>query len=699
MNVYPSIRSSSARAAKRGVVMLAVLVVLAVAALVAGGLLAAAEAEHAGLAAMRDRTQQRAIAWSGCQAVAALLSAQRQTIADGETPELPDEVLLYEADGAQAVARILPVGPSGERLVSECAKFALAGLDPVVLAATGVIDAKAAAAAVARGGTADAIESIVQPEVGLTADRVIGPVAAGIAAGVRRLQDSNSGSGARGAIPARVRTLAVADVATPFSAQRALGSGVAGAIIQRQPLGAWSSEGMAAIDAHSVGGTAERMRSAFAGETPANQGDLVRAMRLSQLPVDKWSAVLDAVVAGNSAVEHRQIDIANAPEEVLRAIPSVGTELAAKMIQARASLAVGERAQLTWPVTSGALTPEEFEAIAPFICARSWLWRTRVATGVVDGLQEGSAMRGIEVWEVVIDLAEDPPRFASIRDCTLLPIASALAEQERTEQATRGDRRSAATDVVVDDELESEFASTSSSMQLAQESQAIADTGRNPMIDNAADQSGDGEADAGPAGDAVDTPAQRPWRSPAADAVRAADAARRAENEQRQTAQRERDARGAWKPSGEPAPEARQWPTLVDREKQSREANSRSWSTLADRERADREDRSGKWQTLADRERDDREARSKEWKSLGEQERERREARDAEERARRKEQWASTPQRFRTMRWDDKDVPPDSAGVASRAQESGMDEEQATASGSSTGGLSGRWRRRSDSSP
>ena len=694
MNLYPRIRRQSARAARRGVVMLAVLVVLAVAALVAGGLLAAAEAEHAGLAAMRDRTQQRAIAWSGCQAVAALLSAQRQTIADGETPELPDEVLLYEADGAQAVARILPVGPSGERLVSECAKFALAGLDPAVLAATGVIDAKAAAAAVARGGTADAIESIVQPEVGLTADRVIGPVAAGIAAGVRRLQDSNSGSGARGAIPARVRTLAVADVATPFSAQRALGSGVAGAIIQRQPLGAWSSEGMAAIDAHSVGGTAERMRSALAGETPTNQGELVLAMRLSQLPVDKWSAVLDAVIAGDSAVERRQIDIANAPEEVLRAIPSVGTELAAKMIQARASLAAGERAQLAWPVTSGALTPEEFEAIAPFICARSWLWRTRVATGVVDGLQEGSAMRGIEVWEVVIDLAEDPPRFASIRDCTLLPIAAALAEQERTEQTTRGERGSVATDEVVDDELESEVAITSDAMQSDQESQAIADSGSDPMIDSAADQSDDDGAGAGSGGDAARPPAPRPWRSPAADAVRTADAARRAENEQRQAAQRERDAQGAWKPAGEPAPEARQWATLADREKQSRDANSRSWSTLADRE-----DRSGKWETLSDRERDDRESRSKEWKSLGEQERERREARIAEERARRKEQWASTPQRFRTMRWDDKDVPADPAGVASRAQESGKDEEQATASGSSTGGLSGRWRRRSDSSP
>lgn len=47
--------------------MLAVMVVLAVAGLVAAGLLAAGEAEQAGLAAMHDRSQQRANAWSGAQ--------------------------------------------------------------------------------------------------------------------------------------------------------------------------------------------------------------------------------------------------------------------------------------------------------------------------------------------------------------------------------------------------------------------------------------------------------------------------------------------------------------------------------------------------------------------------------------------------------------------------------------------------------
>ena len=666
---------------RRGVLMLAVLVVLAVAALVAGGLLAASEAEHAGLASMRDRTQQRAIAWSGCQAVAALLSAQRQALADGDTPELPEEVLLYEADGAQAVARLLPVGPSGERLVPEGAKFALAGLDPAMLAATGVVDSAAATVAVARGANADAIEAIVQPESGLTADRVIGPVAAGIAAGVRRLQDDSAGSGARGAIPARVRTLAVADVATPFAAQRALGVGAAGGIVERQPLGAWTSEAMAAIDARAGGGTAERMRSALGGETPENQGMLVRSMRLSQLSVDKWSAVLDAVVVGNAAIERRQVDIANAPEEVLRAIPAVGAELAAKMVQARTSLASGERTQLAWPVTSGALTPEEFEAIAPFICARSWLWRARVATGVVDGMQEGSAMRGIEVWEIVVDLAEDPPRFASIRDCTLLPIAAALAEQVRSEQTARGERKATAVDMVVDDELDGSLAlvdgdGASESVSVDPASEDI--DGNNSMGDVGGDT------------DLLPRATGNPRR------VSAADDRRRVTNEERQVAQRARDAERAWKPADEPTPEEGEWKTLADQEKAAREAKSRGWSTLADRESADRAARSRQWKTLADRERDDRQSRSKEWKSLGQEDRERREARDAKERARRKEQSASMSQKFRATRWGDRDVPPETDGVASQSEDSGKDEEQASSSGSSTGGLSGRWRRRGD---
>ncbi len=699
------VRSAAARrvrashAHRRGVLMLAVLVVLAVAALVAGGLMAASEAEHAGLTAMRDRTQQRAIAWSGCQAVTALLSAQRQSVADGEVPELPEQILLFEADGAQAMALLLPVGPAGERLVPEGGKFPLVGLDPAYLEATGVVDQAAASAAVARGGQADAIEAIVQPDAGLTADRVIGPVASGIAAGVRKLQDSSSTGGVRGAIAARVRPLVVADVATPFAAPRALGVGVGG-ITAREPVGAWRTEAMAAIDAHAGPGIAEKMRAALGDEAPANQGALVKAMRTANVPVDRWGAVLDAVVAGNEAVERGQVDVSSAPEEVLRAIPAIGAERAAKMVQARASLGPAERSQVSWPVTSGALTPEEFEAAAPSLCARSWLWRARVATGVVDRMQDGSAMHGIEVWEVVIDLGESPARFASIRDCTLLPVATALAEQERTERESRGEKVRPDSKEVVD-------AEAMSGGDDAPDADALADAVVNPPASERPDAAPDlGEESADSPDNLLANNDKNPrawkrptWNSAADEASRRAIEDRQAQDDAKRDAQRAAADRRTWKPAEEPKQGSanRTWETLADRERKERETRSKEWETLGDREKKDRASRSKEWETLASREQKERAVRSKEWKSLFQREREERDARDAAELARREAQARDASSKFHWKQWDDPmNEPGSDSSVASRGDDPGRDQERTASSGSSTGGLSGRWRRRSD---
>jgi hypothetical protein len=552
---------------------------------------------------------------------------------------------------------------------------------------------------VARGGQADAIEAIVQPDAGLTADRVIGPVASGIAAGVRKLQDSSSTGGVRGAIAARVRPLVVADVATPFAAQRALGVGVGG-ISAREPVGAWRTEAMAAIDAHAGPGIAEKMRAALGDEAPANQGALVKAMRVANVPVDRWGAVLDSVVAGNEAVERGQVDVSSAPEEVLRAIPAIGAERAAKMVQARASLGAVERSQVSWPVTSGALTPEEFEAAAPNLCARSWLWRARVATGVVDRMQEGSAMHGIEVWEVVIDLGESPARFASIRDCTLLPVATALAEQERTERESRGEKVRPDSKEVVD-------AESMSGSDDAPDADALADAVVNPP----AGERPDAAPDAGE--EAADSPEnllanndkdprawKRPtWNSAADEASRRAIEDRQAQDDARRDAQRAADDRRAWKPAEEPKQGStnRTWETLADRERKERETRSKEWETLGDREKKDRASRSKEWETLASREQKERAARSKEWKSLFQREREERDARDAAELARREAQARDASSKFHWKQWDDPmNEPGSDSSVASRGGDSGRDQERTASSGSSTGGLSGRWRRRSD---
>ena len=671
------------RGARRGVLMLAVLVVLAVAAIVASGLLAAGEAEHAGLAAMRDRTQQRATAWSGCQAVAAMLGDQRQAVAEGESPEIPAEILLFEQDGEQAIARLLPVGPTGEVVAPEMAKFSLATVEPAVLEATGVLEPRAAAAAVARGKSSDAIESIVDPSSGLTASRVIGPVASGIAEGVRRLQDD--AGGAKGAIRGRVRALAVADVATPFPAQRALGV-VRGQVVDRVPIGAWTEDAITSIDGIAGSGTGARMRDSLGGAAPAHQGDLVRAMRLSQVPPERWGEVLDAVVAGDSAVERGLVDVSSAPEEVLRAVPGLGAELAAKVVQARGSLAAGERSNLGWLLSSRALTPEEFEAAAPMLCPRSWLWRIRVATGSVmpDSPGGDGSMRGIEVWEAVIDLAEEPPRFAALRDCTLLPVAAALAEEEREEadaEKPDADKTDPETMATSDAELEdAAFADATLDDGMTEE----------PAVEVAEPEPADAPPPSEPAprspgsGDPESRQWKpREWKSSASESAQQASDRTKAREDERREAQK-----------------SREWRTLADREKEDRERESSQWRTLADREREEREQRSRDWKSLGQREAEDRAKRSKEWQSLGQEERQRREARDREERERRSKQWEKSPDAFSGSSWDrSRDLPVTDREDASGGGASGKDGERTPRSGASTGGLSGRWRRRGDSAP
>lgn len=709
------------RAARRGVLMLAVLVVLAVAALVAGGLLAASEAEHAGLAAMRDRTQQRAIAWSGCQAVASLLAGQRPSVADGDVPQLPEEILLFEADGSRAVARLLPLGPAGETLVPEFSKFSLGGLDPALLEATGVLDARAAAAAVARGRHADAIEAIVSPADGLTARRVIGPVASGIAAGIRGLRADPAPERIR----ARVRALAVADVATPFAAQRALGAG-SGSIAPRVPVAAWGEAAIAAIDARTSPGTGARMRDALGGAAPSSQGDLVRAMRVAAVPPASWGPVLDAVVAGTEPVERGQVDASSAPEEVLRAIPAIGPDRAARIVQARSSLGSGERADLSWLVASGALAPEEFEAAAPMLCARSWLWRARIATGMLDDPDGDPQLRGIEVWEVVVDLAEDPPRFASLRDCTLLPVAVALAEDAAAEseagagrdepEAAMADASDAegADDPDLDREEPHPFDAAPGGLAMPDDGPA--------RVAGADGDSPDGSpgpaAATDPGTGATPRPSGTPrpaWSSSAAQASRRAEERRDAEDE----ARRRREQADARRRAGDsradaasppaasagapaaaapaaPAPaSSREWRTLAEREREERESRSKEWTTLGERERAERDARRGEWKSQAEQERDARAARGRGWGSLAEEERQRREKRDAAERARRDAAWQGGPAPFRGSSWERRgDLPATGTADASRPAPPGREPERTSSSGSPAGGLSGRWRRR-----
>ena len=189
------------------------------------------------------------------------------------------------------------------------------------------------------------------------------------------------------------------------------------------------------------------------------------------------------------------------------------------------------------------------------------------------------------------------------------------------------------------------------------------------------------------------------WNSAADEASRRAIEDRQAQDDARRDAQRAADDRRAWKPAEEPKQGSanRTWETLADRERKERETRSKEWETLGDREKKDRASRSKEWETLASREQKERAVRSKEWKSLFQREREERDARDAAELARREAQAKDASSKFHWKQWDDPmNEPGSDSSVASRGDDPGRDQERTASSGSSTGGLSGRWRRRSD---
>ena len=124
----------------RGLALVAVLVVMGSAMLVATSLLFLARAEIASSARALDQVQSRALAWSGVQVAISRLNEQRDVILQGRTPRLDDEFVIYETPSRLAVARLLPIGPDGERLVPEAGKLDLGSVEVEMLAATGIVD-------------------------------------------------------------------------------------------------------------------------------------------------------------------------------------------------------------------------------------------------------------------------------------------------------------------------------------------------------------------------------------------------------------------------------------------------------------------------------------------------------------------------------------------------------------------------------
>ena len=147
----PSRRETISR--RRGIAIGAVLLVGLGVLLIVVGTLHFVRAGVASMGGIDDAIQNRLAARSAVRVLAADLYSERSGMLRGSSPEPPESYELFDLPGGDggriAVARLLPLGPAGARVVSEAGKIDLNLASADELAATGLLSVSEAATIVA----------------------------------------------------------------------------------------------------------------------------------------------------------------------------------------------------------------------------------------------------------------------------------------------------------------------------------------------------------------------------------------------------------------------------------------------------------------------------------------------------------------------------------------------------------------------
>jgi DNA uptake protein ComE-like DNA-binding protein len=421
--------------------LVAVLVVMGGAILVATSLLFVAQAEVAGSARTADRVQSHALAWSGVQAAMTRLNEQREVILEGSSPRLDEELIIYELDDRVGVARLLPVGPGGERLVPEAGKLDLNSVDADMLSATELIDEAQARAVIdhrdsKQGRPFQSVGELLWVE-GLSVEAVYGPT------DELAVENDVTGSfepaplAAESDAPAELRGLA--DVTTVYGFEPALQQNGRLRINLNVP---WSEElGGRVADRFGSGAAQTLQRIMESGTTFESEAKIFEVLRFFQVPMEDWPEIVDTFTTEEGEFHFGRLDINTAPYEALAALPGLEPEQAAEIVQVRHELEPQERSTIVWPAIEGIIEPEAYDQLAGRITTRCWTWRLRLAAGEVGADDPEAPPADLVVYDVVIDLSAPRPRVAYLRDVTWLAttarIAAGMGPQD--EEGPQGD--------------------------------------------------------------------------------------------------------------------------------------------------------------------------------------------------------------------------------------------------------------------
>ena len=156
---------------------------------------------------------------------------------------------------------------------------------------------------------------------------------------------------------------------------------------------------------------------------PRASGTITSPVTAEDLPL-----VLDRLTVIPGGVKGQAFGLVNvntAPEEVLRLLPGMDESLAKSIVQAREGLEADKKATIAWLYGENLVPADKFKVMAPALTARSFQYHLRVVGfGVPCGRYR--------VIEAIIDTAGGSPRIAYLRDLTRLgpPAAMDVQQQE-----------------------------------------------------------------------------------------------------------------------------------------------------------------------------------------------------------------------------------------------------------------------------
>lgn len=443
---------------KRGMILAAVMLLVALGALTSVGVLFRSNAEQFTVSASGRMARARAMAKSGLAGVMREFEEQRMEILRGGDPMLLDELSLEQADGRVGVVRIVRVGQALCR--SESAKINVNHADEETLGRLAVVGADLAGSIVA-GRPYASIDELLRVR-GVTPEMLYGDLG--------RLLGEGDDEDARALTGQVGGQLALRDVLTVhgFWPPIQLGAGEGGASFAGEKKinlnRAWSDDLGKAIAKRYSEDVAEAVKGIMSrGTTFKGERDVIRVLQQLNIRPTDWGETLDSFCVSDEPALAGRVDIARASAEVLAALPRLDETSAAAIRSACETVDRGALMTVVWPVTSGAISGEQLAACVDSIAPSSAQWRVVIEAGFRDGgtqADEDGPLESRVVLDAVIDLSSPRARVVELTDITNLALAAAwrLEDVEDAEEASasgedeESDTLSGVVRSVVDDE-------------------------------------------------------------------------------------------------------------------------------------------------------------------------------------------------------------------------------------------------------